>query len=79
MDNFSKVQGSHTMKFGGSVHYDQITQHEQGFNNGQFGFTGVETGSDFADFLIGAPADYLQGVQEPLHTRRQIFWLIWSR
>jgi hypothetical protein len=75
MDNFSKVLGSHTMKFGGSVHYDQITQHEQGFNNGQFSFTGVETGSDFADFLIGAPADYLQGVQEPLHTRARYFGL----
>ena len=75
MDNFSKVSGSHTMKFGGSVHYDQITQHEHGFNNGQFSFSGVETGNDFADFLLGAPANYLQGVQEPLHTRSRYFGL----
>jgi hypothetical protein len=75
MDNFSKVKGSHTMKFGGSVHYDQITQHQQGFNNGNFSFTGFETGSDFADFLLGAPAVYLQGVQEPLHTRSRYFGL----
>ena len=36
MDNFSKVKGTHTMKFGGSVHYDQITEHEYGANNGTF-------------------------------------------
>ena len=75
MDNFSKVKGSHTMKFGGSVHYDQITQHQQGFNNGNFSFSGTETGSDFADFLLGAPSVYLQGVQEPLHTRSRYFGL----
>ncbi len=69
IDNFSKVVGTHTLKFGGSYHYDQITEHDFGANNGSFAFTGVETGSDFADFLIGAPASYQQGVQEPLHTR----------
>ncbi len=69
IDNFSKVLGTHTLKFGGSYHYDQITEHDFGANNGTFAFTGVETGSDFADFLIGAPASYQQGVQAPLHTR----------
>lgn len=33
------------------------------------GFSGTETGSDFADFLISAPSVYLQGVQEPEYTR----------
>jgi hypothetical protein len=69
LDNFSKVKGTHTMKFGADVHYDQITQHDFGANNGSFGFDGQETGSDFADFLIGAPNGFSQGVQEPLHTR----------
>jgi hypothetical protein len=69
IDNFSKVVGTHTFKFGGSYHYDQITEHDFGANNGTFGFTGLETGSDFADFLLGAPAYYQQGVQAPLHTR----------
>ncbi|MGA8593845.1 MAG: TonB-dependent receptor [Bryobacteraceae bacterium] len=69
IDNFSVVRGNHTMKFGGSGHYDQITQKEQGYNNGQFNFTGTETGSDYVDFLLGAPSTYLQGVQLPLHTR----------
>jgi hypothetical protein len=69
LDNFSKVKGTHTMKFGADVHYDQITQHDFGANNGTFGFDGQETGSDWADFLIGAPNSFQQGVQEPLHTR----------
>jgi hypothetical protein len=69
IDNFSKVVGTHTLKFGGSYHYDQITEHDFGANNGTFSFNGGETGSDFADFLIGAPNSYQQGVQAPLHTR----------
>ena len=69
IENFSKVLGTHSLKFGGSFHYDQITEHDFGANNGTFGFSGVETGNDFADFLIGAPAYYQQGVQAPLHTR----------
>jgi hypothetical protein len=69
LDNFSWVKGTHTLKFGGNAHYDQITEHDYGANNGTFSFNGTETGSDWADFLIGAPSQFQQGVQEPLHTR----------
>ncbi len=69
LDNFSKVKGTHTMKFGVDVHYDQITEHDYGANDGTFGFDGQETGSDFADFLLGAPNSFNQGAQAPLHTR----------
>lgn len=75
LDNFSKVAGTHTMKFGASVHYDQITEHDYGANNGTFGFDGQETGSDWADFLIGAPNSFQQGVQAPLHTRSYYYGL----
>jgi hypothetical protein len=75
LDNFSKVTGTHTMKFGASVHYDQITEHDYGANNGTFGFDGQETGSDWADFLIGAPTSFQQGVQAPLHTRTYYYGL----
>jgi hypothetical protein len=68
LDNFSKVSGTHTMKFGVNFHFDQITEHDFGANNGLFAFTGSETGNDFADFLIGAPSLYQQGEQEPLHS-----------
>jgi hypothetical protein len=75
LDNFSKVKGNHTMKFGASVHYDQITEHDYGANDGTFSFSGVETGSDWADFLIGAPSSFQQGVQAPLHTRTYYYGL----
>ncbi|HUJ22185.1 MAG TPA: carboxypeptidase regulatory-like domain-containing protein, partial [Bryobacteraceae bacterium] len=75
LDNFSKVKGTHTMKFGASVHYDQITEHDYGANNGTFSFSGTETGSDWADFLLGAPSSFQQGVQEPLHTRLYYYGL----
>jgi len=69
-DNYSKVIGTHTLKFGGDFHYDQVNLifvDAQG--NGSFGFSGAETGLDFADFLIGAPTTYAQGVPEVGETR----------
>jgi hypothetical protein len=75
LDNYSKVVGTHSIEFGGNFHYDQITQHTFGANNGSFGFDGSETGLDFADFLIGAPAYYQQGQQAPLHSRSRYYGL----
>ena len=61
-DDFSKVVGLHTLKLGFNYHYDTINSHGVGsISNGQFHFRGHETGDDFADFLIGAPADFNQG------------------
>ncbi len=73
MDNFTRIKGEHSIKVGTGAHYDQITDHDFGVNNGQFFFSGVETGNDFADFLIGAPSSFQQGVQLPLHTRSRYF------
>jgi hypothetical protein len=69
LDNFSKVVGLHTIKFGVDTHQDRITFYIFGANNGTFSFDGQETGSDFADFLIGAPSGFSQGVEETQHTR----------
>ena len=74
-DNFSRVSGRHTIKVGVNFHHDQITVHNFGANNGVFSFTGSETGNDFADFLIGAPTDYQQGEQEPMHSRSKYLGL----
>ena len=60
-DNFSKVLGGHVLKFGGE--YVNNVFHEifpLANGNGTFGFSGSETGSDVADFLIGAPTFFLQ-------------------
>lgn len=60
-DNFSKVSGTHVIKVGGE--YINNVFHEifpLANGNGTFGFSGSETGSDIADFLIGAPTFFLQ-------------------
>ena len=57
------------MKFGVNLHYDQIIHHQFSYRNGSFGFNGQETGSDWVDFLLGAPSNYSQGSQLDLITR----------
>ena len=77
LDNYSKVIGTHTVKFGGSFHYAQLTENLSNIENGQFGFGGAETGIDFADFLLGAPSmsptvgspAYQQGQAPPSYGR----------
>lgn len=61
-DDFSKIVGTHTLKFGGDAHYDQAGILWPNLDSdGGFGFNGTESGNDFADFLIGAPAVFYQG------------------
>ena len=70
-DGFSKVIGSHTIKFGGEFHYDQVNANPIAQFNGNFVFTGSETGSDFADFLIGAPSQYNQSQLNFFYSRNK--------
>jgi len=60
-ENFSKVMGTHVLKLGAGFHFDQVNINPDATFNGAFSFTGAETGSDFADFLIGIPSSYAQG------------------
>jgi hypothetical protein len=69
LDNFSKVIGTHTIKFGGEYHYDQINVNAIAQFNGSFLFFGTETGSDFADFLLGIPSQYNQSQLRPFYGR----------
>ena len=75
LDNFSKVYGTHTMKFGGQFHYDQINERNLAAENGQYSFTGTETGIDFADFLIGAPDSLTQASPQILDSRSKYYAL----
>jgi hypothetical protein len=74
-DNFSKVIGTHTIKFGGQFHFNQLEENLSNVANGNFffgpNFSGQasETGSDFVDFLLGAPASYVQGQSYPSYGR----------
>jgi len=72
-DNFSKVIGTHTLKFGGSFSYDQVEYRFTLNLNGSFGFNGNETGFDFADFLMGAPTSFSQGLQLPVYGRSRSY------
>jgi hypothetical protein len=75
LDNFSKVVGAHTLKIGGEFHYDQVNTHAIAQFNGSFLFFGSQTGSDFADFLLGAPTQYNQSQLQPFYGRNKYIGL----
>jgi hypothetical protein len=80
LDNYSKIIGTHTLKFGGQFHFDQLEEDLlDNVSNGNFFFGSSggtsETGSDFADFLIGAPSQYVQGQAFPSYGRNFYFGL----
>ena len=70
-DAFSKVLGTHTLKFGGEFHDDQVNASPIAQFNGSFVFSGTETGVDFADFLIGVPSQYNQSQLNPFYARNK--------
>lgn len=77
-DNFTKVLGTHTLKFGAGFHYDQINERNFFAENGAFLFDGTETGVDFVDFLIGAVGSganqgFIQASQQLLDSRSKYF------
>ncbi len=44
-DGLSRTMGSHTLKFGGQFHIDQVNEHPNATFNGTFNINGTETGS----------------------------------
>jgi hypothetical protein len=70
-DTFSKVMGTHTLKFGGQFHWDQVNEHPNATFNGTFNIDGTETGSAFADFLIGVPSNFTQSSGQPFYLRNR--------
>ena len=62
-DNFSKVAGNHTLKFGFTGERFAVSNPFAFENNGNFTFSGsgvYSTGDPGADFLLGIPDSYLQ-------------------
>jgi len=70
-DNLTRVVGLHTLKFGGGFHIDQVNIKSNSINNGSFLFQGTETGSDFADYLLGIASTYEQGDASPFYIRNK--------
>jgi Carboxypeptidase regulatory-like domain len=82
VDNYSRIVGTHTLKFGGQFHYDQLEEDLiDNVSNGNFFFGSAfsgqpsETGIDFVDFLLGAPTSYVQGQSYPSYGRNFYFGL----
>lgn len=71
IDSFSKIVSTHTIKVGAEFHYDQVNTNPIAQSNGSFLFTGSETGSDFADFLLGVPSQYNQSQLQPFYGRNR--------
>lgn len=73
MDNFSKVFGRHSIKFGGEGSLEHVNVNPNPTFNGSFAFFGSETGSDFADFLIGTPSNYNQADSRHYYGRHKYY------
>ncbi len=81
LDNYSKIIGTHTIKFGAQYHYNQLEENLSNVANGNFFFGtnlnggNTETGNDFVDFLLGAPSSFIQGQSYPSYGRNFYFGL----
>jgi hypothetical protein len=71
MDNFSKINGKHTVKVGGEFHVDEINTNPDPIFNGAFVFQGTETGVYFADFVLGIASSYNQGDSQRFYNRNK--------
>ncbi len=74
-DSYSRVRGRHTVKFGGEGRYFQINERNDASPNAAFDFNGIETGNDFADYLIGTPNLTQQLSKQFLDSRTKYFGL----
>jgi Carboxypeptidase regulatory-like domain len=74
-DGLSRVLGSHTLKLGGQFHIDQINEHPNATFNGTFNINGTETGSPYADFLLGTPSNFTQSSGQPFYLRNRYYGL----
>jgi hypothetical protein len=70
-DVFSKVWGPHTIKAGFELSIEQVNVNPNPTFNGSFTFYGSETGSGFADFLIGVPSNYNQADARAYYARHK--------
>lgn len=72
-DMISKIRGNHSLSFGAEFRYYQLDVRNICGPNGYFVFNGNETGLDYADFLIGAPFQYVQCSEQYLNNRANYY------
>jgi len=70
-DNYSRILGGHSLKAGLELSYEQVNVNPNPTFNGSFLFSGTQTGSDFADFLIGVASNYNQADSQAYYIRHR--------
>ncbi len=70
-DHLSRIWGNHAIKAGFQASLEQVNVNPDATFNGSFLFSGSETGSDFADFLIGTASSYNQADSGPYYGRHK--------
>ena len=70
-DNLSRAFGKHTFKAGIQLSIEKVNVNPNPTFNGSFLFSGSETGSDFADFLIGVASNYNQADSQSYYPRHR--------
>ncbi len=68
-DGLSRVIRAHTLKMGAQFHADQVNEHPNATFNGTFNIDGTETGSAYADFLLGIASNFTQSSGQPFYLR----------
>jgi len=71
IDNLAKIVGTHSIKLGVQFSREQVNVNPDATFNGSFLFSGAETGSDFADFLVGVASNYNQADSGPYYGRHK--------
>jgi Carboxypeptidase regulatory-like domain len=70
-DSLSKVIRNHTLKFGAQLSFEQVNVNPNAIFNGTFIFDGYQTGSNFTDFLVGAPNQFNQQDSQHYYPRHR--------
>lgn len=74
-DGISIAVRTHTFKLGAQFHFDQVNEQPNATFNGTFNINGTETGSPYADFLLGTASNYTQSSGQPFYLRNRYLGL----
>jgi hypothetical protein len=70
-DNLSRIIGTHDLKLGFILSLEQVNVNPDAIFNGTFIFDGYQTGSIFADYLIGSPSQFNQQDSQHYYPRHR--------
>jgi len=76
-DNFTKIVGAHSLKFGFEARIFQVQNPFYHDNSGSFAYAGAgtfSTGDPGADFMLGIPDSYIQASGDTANARTQEYY-----